>query len=232
MFITEKLYTPEGGFVAEVVVPKFLTKPEVLIWGSRVFVHIDSLVPDESNTSDIPVWSAENSEGCYMEAFGYYVPPTVEELPVFNAMSEMGIKLEDTAPELPVKDHYESRGNSFYDLISNGLATIKALGIEPNGIVIDLEERAKPPAEYAKEYLGPDSFGGSDYPDVRLGSFGIAGSKTFKYFEKGDPFKCAYCFFDYNFNPETCSQDSSKGYAFCSSLCAEKHENQHLRREP
>lgn len=63
MFEKTRLYTPEGGFVAEVDLPPFNTKPEVLIWGARVFVHVDSFL-------DL----TEDEDGCYVEAFAYYVP--------------------------------------------------------------------------------------------------------------------------------------------------------------
>lgn len=78
----ERLFTPEGGFVTEVTLPPFVTKPEVLIWGARVFVHVDSFDPEAAEVEavlELP-FPTDSEDGCYVEAFGYYVPPTPEEL--------------------------------------------------------------------------------------------------------------------------------------------------------
>jgi len=53
------LHTREGQYVTEVLVPEFNPMPEVIIWGSRVFVK------------------PEDCKG-YYEGFAYYVPPINE----------------------------------------------------------------------------------------------------------------------------------------------------------
>lgn len=70
-YTKERLFTPEGGFVAEVSIPPFVSKPEVLIWGARVFLHIDSYELVEFE----PMPGIEAAEGCYIEAFAYHIPP-------------------------------------------------------------------------------------------------------------------------------------------------------------
>lgn len=78
MFVKEKLYTPEGGFVAEVELPAFQTKPEVLIWGTRAFIFVDSLLSFAEQAGGSPKVANDNLEGCYVEAWAYWCPPAVE----------------------------------------------------------------------------------------------------------------------------------------------------------
>lgn len=54
------LHTREGEYVTTVLVPQFNPKPEVIIWGSRVFINPQGL------------------EG-YYEGFAYCVSITVEK---------------------------------------------------------------------------------------------------------------------------------------------------------
>lgn len=67
MFRTEKLYTAQGGYVSDVVIPAFVEKPPVLIWGCRVFMYADAAMLDEAEGD------------CYIEVFGYFVPPSPDD---------------------------------------------------------------------------------------------------------------------------------------------------------
>lgn len=88
MFTKEKLYTNEGGFVTEVSLPPFTTKPEVLIWGARVFIYVDALMEDYADKLQVP------GDG-YVEAWAYYVPPTVEEMPRRDLLYMIGMENAD-----------------------------------------------------------------------------------------------------------------------------------------
>lgn len=59
-----KLFTADGGFVAEVEIAPFQTMPEVLIWGARVFVWHDD-----------PASQIDGKSG-YVEGFAYWVSPS------------------------------------------------------------------------------------------------------------------------------------------------------------
>jgi hypothetical protein len=76
MFVKVNLYTPEGGFVTTVTMPNFKPEPQVLVWGARTFVYVDSF-PDFFES----VPDQDPEDGCYVEAFAYHVPPMVAEMP-------------------------------------------------------------------------------------------------------------------------------------------------------
>lgn len=63
-----KLFTKDGGFVAEEVVPPFNIAPEVIVWGQRTFIapDVDYLVR---------LAEVEAGEIAYVEAFAYYILP-------------------------------------------------------------------------------------------------------------------------------------------------------------
>lgn len=117
MFTKERLYTPEGGLVTEVALPPFITKPEVLIWGARVFIHVDSFLELTENEGMPPAVEADIEGGCYVEAFAYHVPPTAEELPdsaeYMNRREGLDRRLMEgvlqTVGIAPAPDHYVSR---------------------------------------------------------------------------------------------------------------------------
>lgn len=96
-FTRERLFTPEGGFVAEVVVPEMQNKPEVLIWGARVFIHIDSYELVEFE----PLPGIEAAEGCYIEAFAYHCPPEMHHSTLPGGL--------DREPPRIAPDHYVNR---------------------------------------------------------------------------------------------------------------------------
>lgn len=120
-YTRERLFTPEGGFVAEVNVPVMEYKPDVLIWGARVFLRLDSyeLVEFEREANNI---EGAAPEGCYIEAFAYHIPPEAhhstkpggldQEPPILPISSEQAKEWEEDAPyvrPLPVPDHFEQR---------------------------------------------------------------------------------------------------------------------------
>lgn len=41
-----KLFTRDGGFVTDAVIPRFDPPPEVILWGNRMFIapHVDAAV--------------------------------------------------------------------------------------------------------------------------------------------------------------------------------------------
>lgn len=53
---TVKLYTRDGGFVTEEQFPPFVTRPEVVVWGSRFFA-----------------WNEAHQQ--YREVFAYWIAP-------------------------------------------------------------------------------------------------------------------------------------------------------------
>lgn len=55
-----KLFTQDGGFVANVEIPPFKSWPDVLLWGQRIFQKAQTLDPDGLAT--------------YRECFAYAVP--------------------------------------------------------------------------------------------------------------------------------------------------------------
>lgn len=40
--IKEKLFTRDGQYVVEVVMPPFNPRPEAIVWGSRIFIRVDT----------------------------------------------------------------------------------------------------------------------------------------------------------------------------------------------
>ncbi len=96
MFITVKLFTPEGGFVSTVTMPAFQIMPQVLVWGARSFVHVDGLeMFEEGDAPDI------GDEGAYIEAFAYHVPPMVAEMPDGSKVTYPGLE--------PIKEYVDPR---------------------------------------------------------------------------------------------------------------------------
>lgn len=62
-----KLFTRDGGFVTEGEMPPFLTLPDVIVWGERVFI---------APQVDAAVRAAEHRAGevAYVEAFAWAMP--------------------------------------------------------------------------------------------------------------------------------------------------------------
>lgn len=66
-----KLFSRDGGFVTEVVIPPFHDPPEVLMWSARIFV-----LPNPDNYGHRHVKDLPSEEGVtfYVEAWAYIVP--------------------------------------------------------------------------------------------------------------------------------------------------------------
>jgi hypothetical protein len=86
--VTKYLFTPEGGFVTEIVMPEFKDTPEVCIWGGRVFVYVEGYSGLEEVLKERPfsLDILRDEEGVYVEAFGYFVPPDKLPAPLLPPM--------------------------------------------------------------------------------------------------------------------------------------------------
>lgn len=62
-----RLFTQDGGFVTEAVVPLFAPAPDVILWGTRVFISpaVDHVVRQSE-------WAA--GDMAFVEAFAYALP--------------------------------------------------------------------------------------------------------------------------------------------------------------
>lgn len=81
MFTREKLYTSDGGYVTEIELPAYDPKPDVMIWGARVFIRVDGFVPADFDPLDtVPVEDMQSREA-YVEAFAYHIPIREGDLP-------------------------------------------------------------------------------------------------------------------------------------------------------
>jgi len=66
-----KLFSHDGGLVAEITIPPFNDPPEALLWGSRLFVLPNSDNYGHRHVRELP---GETNIVFYVEAWAYMVP--------------------------------------------------------------------------------------------------------------------------------------------------------------
>lgn len=97
VMLTHKLFTADGGYVTDVVAPPFIMPPDVIVWGARVFLRVDSYDLVEFD----PVEGS--ADGCYIEGFAYHAPPILAgeepiKKPVYDMPTHMGVAPDMSDP--------------------------------------------------------------------------------------------------------------------------------------
>jgi hypothetical protein len=71
-----KMFSRDGGFVAEAVIPAFNDPPEAILWGVRLFVLPQPENYGHRHVRDLP---PETDVTAYVEAWAYAIPIGVQK---------------------------------------------------------------------------------------------------------------------------------------------------------
>lgn len=209
MFEKTRLYTPEGGFVVEVELPPFLTKPEVLIWGARVFVHVDSFL-------DL----TEDEDGCYVEAFAYYVP--LYPPPFIDLLESTNMDAGDGEPIIIPDPNLCREGMPSPEEVKEGMDLLEATyGKCPACNRVD--GRHMPDCPSYEELPAPDHFINRRFQDAPPSERQLEKLREVKPSPPrrvrmiGEPFNCGYCHNRFSFMGLDRNPQDESGATYCTA---------------